>query len=98
MINHPGLILFTAPTWCVPCRQLEPHWNKAVESLGDDVLALKIDMGEKPEDTGSHWATARFGIRGVPTMKLILPNSVEPITITQRSAVAIVREVRDNIG
>lgn len=97
-LDQPVLMLFTAPAWCVPCRQLEPHWKKAVETLGDKVSVIKVDMGEKPEDTGSHWATARFGIRGVPSIKLITPNNVDPLTISARSAVVIIREVEGNLG
>lgn len=59
--------LFTAPTWCRPCRALEPHWNKAIETL-DDYTIIKVDLGSSPEDTVTHWASEMFGIRGVPTI------------------------------
>lgn len=73
MLNADGpvVILFTSPSWCQPCRQFEPHWNKAqeVEAL-QEYTFIKVDMGEKPEDTGSHWATERFRIMGVPQVKV----------------------------
>lgn len=57
--------LFTAPTWCRPCRVLEPHFNKAIESL-DNTTVIKVDLGADPEATAKHWATELFGIKGVP--------------------------------
>lgn len=90
----PVLVLFTAPTWCVPCRQFEPHWNKAQETLTNYVFA-KVDMGATPEDTGYHWATAAYGIRGVPSVKLF-PEGDEPhinIKVPQ-GVVTFVKEVQ----
>lgn len=63
-----AVVLFTAPAWCIPCRQFEPHWTMAQDRL-TDLHFIKVDLGEKPEDTGNHWATSEFGIRGVPTVK-----------------------------
>lgn len=63
----PVITLFTAPAWCRPCRALENHWEKVVESL-DNHTVIKVDLGSSPEDTASHWATDTFGIRGVPTI------------------------------
>lgn len=59
------LTLFTAPAWCRPCRALEPHFNKALESL-DNFTVIKVDLGADPEATAKHWATEQFGIKGVP--------------------------------
>lgn len=65
--NGNVVVLFTAPAWCGPCRRYEPHWKKADDSeLLDDFLLATVDMGETREDTGSHWASKRFGILGVP--------------------------------
>lgn len=86
------LILFTAPAWCIPCRRFEPHWERAKKEL--DLTFIKVDMGESPEDTGQHWATARFGVRGVPTVKLI--TSGEPIDIKARAIVPLMMEVQSH--
>lgn len=89
----PVLVLFTAPAWCIPCRQFEPHWIKAQELLPKHIFA-KVNMGETPEDTGAHWATARFGIRGVPAVKLFgfFGAPVRDIKVPQ-GVIAFVKEV-----
>ena len=88
------IILFTAPAWCVPCRRFEPHWNKAVETL-DNMTFVKIDMGESPEATGEHWASTRFGIRGVPQVKrvTISGDDTQVVDIKARAVVPFIKEV-----
>jgi thiol-disulfide isomerase/thioredoxin len=93
------LALFTAPTWCIPCRQFESHWNKAQEvvvSAGLPIVFAKVDMGESPEDTGQHWATARFGIRGVPTVKLFNAHGIHDIK--SRAVIPFLKEVETYDG
>jgi thiol:disulfide interchange protein len=90
------LVLFTAPSWCVPCRQFEPHWNKAqtVESL-ERFTFVKVDMGESPENTAEHWATTRFGIRGVPQLLLWKVGATEPVVVKARSIVPLIKELNE---
>lgn len=87
------LLLFTAPTWCIPCRRFESHWERAKEELR--LTFIKVDMGATPEDTGQHWATARFGVRGVPTLKLITTG--EPIDLKSRSIVPLIKEIGSHV-
>lgn len=57
---------------------------------------VKVDMGEQPEDTGAHWATKRFSILGVPTVKLWLatdPSGSIMHDIKSRAVVPFVTEV-----
>lgn len=82
-VSH--LVLFTAP-WCIPCRQFQPHWIKAQELLPNHMF-IKVEMGETPEDTGAHWATVRYGIRGVPAVKLFTAQ-------TQLNSPAIIRDIK----
>lgn len=86
------VVLFTAPAWCVPCRQFEPHWEKAskTEALADLVF-VKVDMGASPEDTGNHWATRRFGVMGVPTVQVFRNGEVKDIK--SRSVVPLIKEL-----
>lgn len=92
--DRDTLVLFTAPAWCVPCRQFEPHWVKAqsVEAL-ERFSFVKIDMGESPEATGDHWATKRFGIRGVPQLLLWKVGATEPVAVKARSIVPLIKEL-----
>lgn len=87
----PHLALFTAPSWCIPCRRFEPHWLKAQEMLRGYMM-LNVDLGDNPALTGDHWATKEFGIRGVPTVKLFNDEGVH--NIASRSVVPFVKEVK----
>ena len=84
-------VLFTAPAWCVPCRRFEPHWKKAHEQPVEGIVFATVDMGDSPEDTGQHWATARFGIRGVPQVKLF--TAFGNIDIKSRAVVPLLKEI-----
>lgn len=91
--NRGRLVLFTAPTWCVPCRRFEPHWNKAQENDAIDYVEfVKVDLGERPEDTLDHWASKRFNILSVPTVLFFEPGR-EPKVIEARTVVALVKEL-----
>lgn len=57
----PVLVDFSA-TWCGPCQRQMPIVEKfATENL-NRVKVCKVDIDESPA------ITAKFGIRGVPTM------------------------------
>lgn len=88
------MVLFTAPAWCGPCRRFEPHWAKAAEVVGEGAVFVKVDMGEKPEDTGNHWATAKFNIMSVPTVKLFNGESIDDNhDISARGLVPFLKEI-----
>lgn len=88
------VVLFTAPTWCGPCRRFEPHWSKAVETVGDKVVFVKVDMGESPEDTGEHWASEHFDILSVPTVKMFDGESVDYYhDINARAVIPFLKEI-----
>ena len=57
----PVLIDFTA-TWCGPCKLLSPIVEKLADELAGKVKVGKVDIDSSPN------VTARFGIRGVPTV------------------------------
>lgn len=86
-------VLFTAPAWCIPCRRFEPHWERAA---ADPDLAhitfIKVDMGETPENTGEHWATARYHILGVPNVRYF-KKGMEAVDIQSRTIVPLKREL-----
>lgn len=91
--NKGRVVLFTAPTWCIPCRRFEPHWNKAQERDEIDYIEfVKVDLGEDPEDTFEHWASKRFNIMSVPTVLFFEPGR-EPKTISSRTVVPFIKEL-----
>ena len=92
----PGkvLALFTAPAWCIPCQRFEPHWVKAQEMAQlEDFTFVKVDMGADPNLLGEHWATARFGIRGVPTLKWFSGDLDSVYDVKARAVVPLIKEL-----
>src|SRR5260370_39892893 len=59
--NVPVLVDFTA-VWCGPCKVLSPIIQKLSDELVGKVKVAKLDIDESPA------TSARFGIRGVPTV------------------------------
>lgn len=90
-IDNNIVVLFTSPSWCVPCQRLEPHWNKLKDS-SDDIIFVTVNMGESPEDTGEHWATEDIDILGVPQIKLWTDGDNET-DIKSRAIVPLIKEL-----
>lgn len=59
----PVLVDFWA-AWCSPCRMLAPVLEKVISDLGGQVLLAKADTEANPG------LSYRFGIQGIPAMKL----------------------------
>ena len=59
------LVDFTA-SWCAPCHQLTPIVEGIATELIGRVKVGKLDVDENPE------ISARYGIRGVPTVIVFL--------------------------
>jgi len=59
--NQPGLADFSA-TWCGPCKILTPIVEKIADEFAGKYRICKVDIDESPS------VTAKFGIRGVPTV------------------------------
>jgi thioredoxin 2 len=59
----PLLVDFWAP-WCGPCRIMAPAYQKSAQLLEPQFRVAKVNTEEQPA------LTARFGIRGIPTLIL----------------------------
>lgn len=55
-----AVVLFTAPSWCRPCQQFEPHFKRA-QSNEDDIKFIAVDLDDNA------WASVEYGVRSVPT-------------------------------
>lgn len=61
--DRPVLVDFSA-TWCGPCQRQLPLMEKFAADNPERVKVCKIDVDDSPE------VTAKFGIRGVPSILL----------------------------
>lgn len=65
-INFNGnrvVVRFTAESWCRPCQQFAPHYQRAAENV-DEITFLSVDVDANP------WAMVDYGVRSVPTVML----------------------------
>lgn len=82
--NDAVVVSFTAPSWCVPCQRLKPHFRAAAEK--SKALFVEIDIDEYPEIADA------FQVMSVPTIYLYRHGEFFD-TIHGRTAVAILNEV-----
>lgn len=78
------VLTLTAPSWCVPCRALKPHLEKAAAL--SDATFVAVDIDNAP------WSVAEFGVQGVPTVMLYEDGEFVK-TLRERTVVKLLSEI-----
>ncbi len=73
----PVLVDFTA-TWCPPCRQLSPVLHRLAVDLRGRLRIAEVDVDADPA------LAVRFGVRGAPTMVLLLDGAAVAVLVGAR--------------
>ena len=60
--KKPVYLKFWA-TWCVPCRQQMPGFEKIYESLGDKIQIIAVDIGLSDDEASVRAYRKKFGLR-----------------------------------
>jgi thioredoxin 1 len=50
--------------WCGPCKMIAPLLDEVAKDYGDKLRIVKVNVDDNQE------ITAKYGIRGIPTLKL----------------------------
>jgi thioredoxin 1 len=88
MAQVPVVVKFTAPSWCVPCQRLAPHYkNVANVTPSTQTLFVSVDIDNAP------WAVVDYGIQGVPTVKFFV-NGLPIADLKERTAVKLLDEIK----
>ena len=80
-----SLVLFTAPSWCVPCRQFGPVFAKAAEEHKGGTKFYYVDIDEEPE------LAREYDVMSVPTVVRLVDGEREDIT--ERSPIKFIKYV-----
>ncbi|MBE9177654.1 thioredoxin [Oculatella sp. LEGE 06141] len=60
---QPVLVYFWAP-WCGPCRLMSPTMDWALQTYGDRLKVVKMEIDPNPE------TVAKYQVQGVPALLL----------------------------
>lgn len=61
--DTPVLVDYWAE-WCGPCKMIAPILDEVAKDYGGKLRIVKVNVDENQE------ITAKYGIRGIPTLKL----------------------------
>ena len=83
--NDRVVVKFTAPSWCIPCRNFAPAFE-AVSELVEDATFVSVDIDDAP------WAPEEYDFRGVPFV-ILFENGKRVRDLRERTAVKFLKEM-----
>jgi thioredoxin 1 len=83
--NDKVVLDLAAPSWCVPCQRLAPHFAKAAEK--SDAAFVEVDIEDAEQAILDTYPT-----QSVPTV-LLLQNGEPTVTLKGRTSVALLKEI-----
>jgi thioredoxin-like negative regulator of GroEL len=85
------VVLFTAPSWCVPCQRLEPHYQALAEKM-TDVVFCRVDA-----DLHGN-IVSDFGVQSVPTIILFRHGGFDDKRLAGRTVNQLFTEIKEAIS
>ena len=83
--TNEAVVLFTAPSWCVPCQRFAPHFA-AVAATTDDITFVKVDIDEADSELQAM-------VQSVPTVVYHRNGDGVAVDLRQRTAAALLGEI-----
>jgi len=87
IVNENDIVVLdlAAPSWCVPCQRLAPHFKKAAEK--SEAAFVEVDIEDADQAILNTYPT-----QTVPTV-LLLRTGEPTATLKGRTSVALLKEI-----
>jgi thioredoxin 1 len=89
--KEPVLVDFWA-NWCAPCRIIAPIVEELASEYDGRLKVRKLNV-----DDNSH-TTARFGVRGIPTLMLFKDGELKEVMVGVRSKAQLAEAIDPHVA